>query len=281
MRVYLLDKNIVEDIRSSLNNIPSPGVALARSVDRKGAIISPLLSIAEGNIRKPQTSGEILSSMRIETQAVGMFYNHARTDAHYLQNNDVELIIALGTHWREKTKELLPLANSLQVLLSRTYSISDTKDVFSKIDLLCGSHSVSRVHPLVTCAIACLYGNMSARRVIKPAKNPSEGDSYNAVSDIRMLLETAYLREMFQKHSPNMGVSLLSGDKKLNEFARDIGVVVEKSILLTDFNLQLVNFKATIDKKLFPMLNNKPKELAYIYSYFEESEKDFNLNLSR
>ncbi|MFM0184163.1 hypothetical protein PQR25_00075 [Paraburkholderia nemoris] len=271
MALYLLDKNVVEDIRNSQKSTASPGIALARKVDRKGSTISPILAIVEGSTRQPQAPNEIHSSLMADTQAVGMFYRHARTDAKALQDLDVEMIISFGTHWREKTAMLMPLGNALQMLLSRTYSTGDAKGVLTQIGSLCRTHSVERVHPLVTCAIACLYGHNGARKVLKPAQNPSEGDSYNAIADIRMLLEAAYIRRMWQEQSPREPVNLLSSDKNLNDFSRAIAVVAESSIPLHDLNVEVVRFKSTINEALFPSLMTKPKEMAYVYSYFYES----------
>jgi hypothetical protein len=35
MAIYLLDKNVVDDIKTSLKGIQSTGAALARAIDRK------------------------------------------------------------------------------------------------------------------------------------------------------------------------------------------------------------------------------------------------------
>lgn len=278
MALYLLDKNVVEDIHKSLRGIASPGIALARKVDRKGSTVSPILAIAEGSTRKPQASNEMHSGLIDDSQAVAMFYRQARTDAKALQDLGVEMAITFGTHWREKTAVLLPLGNALQTLLARTYSIVDAKDVLTKIDSLCRTHSVERVHPLVTCAIACLFGHRGARKVLKPAQNPSEGDSYNAIADIRMLLETAYIRRMWQQKHPLEPVNLLSNDKNLNDFSRAIGVIAEASMPLHDLSVEFVRFRSTINETLFPALKEKPTEMAYVFSYLQEcAEADARL----
>lgn len=272
MALYLLDKNVVEDIHKSLNNKAAPGIALARKVDRKGNTISPILAIAEGSTRRPQAPNEIHDGLMADTQAVAMFYRQARTDAKALRDGGVEMAITFGTHWREKAAKLMPLGNALQILLSRTYSAIDARGVLTKIESLCRDHSLDKAHPLVTCAVACLYGHSGARKVIKPANNPSEGDSYNAIADIRMLLETAYIRRMWQEDSHRESVNLLSGDKNLNFFSKAIAVTAESSTPLRDLNLEVVRFKATINEALFPSLLSKPKEMAYVYSYFRDGD---------
>lgn len=275
--IYLLDKNIVEDIKKSLNNTASTGAALARSIDRKGAIVSPMLSIAEGSFRKPQTQDEMLNSLIVETRAIGMFYKHARTDANFLREVAVKMVMAFEPHWRGKFNELMPLAIELKKLLYRTYSVRDAKDIFRKIDSLCSKHSIPRVHPLVVCAIACLYGHSGARRVLKPSMNPSEGDAYNAISDIRMLMDTAYISQMFRQRASNKLVKLLSNDIKLNEFSQEIQIFSDGDIFATNSNEKLINHRVIISKNLFPMLMNNEKEINFIYSYFDGNEKLFNI----
>lgn len=269
MGLYLLDKNVVEDIQKSLKNTPSPGIAFARKVDKKWNIVSPLLAIVEGSVRRPQSPSEVYSRLMADARAVGMFYRRASTDAKALTDMSVEMIITFGAHWRDATEKLLPLSRKLQKLLSRTYSVIDAKTVLMEIDSLSRLHSVEREHPLIVCAIACLYGHSAARKILKPAQRSSDGHAYNSVADIRMLLETAYIRRMWQEKNPRESVNLLSGDKNLNEFSKAIAVTAESSTPLHDLKVEVVRFKSTITDALFPSLVRKPKEREYLYSYFK------------
>ena len=71
MPLYILDKNIVEDIRKSL--VDHPSVELARSVDIKGNSVSPILSIAEGRVRRPQGKDEMHNSLLNDIRLVESF----------------------------------------------------------------------------------------------------------------------------------------------------------------------------------------------------------------
>ncbi|MDC8757478.1 hypothetical protein [Janthinobacterium fluminis] len=268
MPLYILDKNIVEDIRKSL--VDHPSVELARSVDIKGNSVSPILSIAEGRVRRPQGKDEMHNSLLNDTRLVESFYKNARTDTEFLKHFGMEMIETFGVHWEEKASILMPIVKELQVLLARTYSLTDAKDIFMKIDSLRQRHRLNRRHPLVACAVACLYGNLSARKVLKPAHNPEEGDSYNAVADIRMLMETAYIRQMVREIFPLAEVNLLSSDKGLNEFARESMITADASTPFYDLNVRIVDFKATITDELFPFLKSKPKNMIKVKSYFSE-----------
>ncbi|MDO3624439.1 hypothetical protein Q3O98_25535 [Ralstonia pseudosolanacearum] len=270
MALYLLDKNIVEDISGSLRGVSSPGVRIARAIDRKGNMVSPILAIMEGSFRQPQRADETDQSLAEDTQVVGMFYRHARTDANALVDLRMGMSIILGAHWREKITRLMPLTAELQRLLARTYSVVDARGAFQQIVALCRMHAVEFVHPVVTCAVACLYGHDGARKVLKPAQNPTEGDSYNAMADIRMLMETAYIRRLWQQAAPRENVTLYSRDKNLNEFAKAIRIVVDQSTPLSDLNMEVVSFTSTISEALFPNLAAKPKELKRVLTLFRE-----------
>lgn len=272
--LYLLDKNVVEDIRGSLKGICLPGIHFARQIDHKRSIVSPLLAIVEGSLRRPQVSSEIYDNLVRDTQMVAMFYRQARTDAKALQQLGAEMIVTFGAHAREKIVRLMPLARELQTLLSRTFSLVDARTTLRDIDSLARTYSVELSHPLVTCAVACLYGHTGARKVLKPAIVPSEGDSYNALADVRMLMETAYIRRMWQQNRPWEKVFLHTGDKNLNDFAKILSVVAEGSILLKDLNQEFVTFKSTITEALFPDLRRDPKEMDRVLAYVRATRQD-------
>ena len=109
MAIYLLDKNVVEDIKQSLKGVRTEGAAIARVIDRKGNTVSPLLSILEGSVRKAQSGPELLDQLMADTQAVGLFYRLAKTDSKYLRTFSAAMVAALAPHMREKTGALVPL----------------------------------------------------------------------------------------------------------------------------------------------------------------------------
>ncbi|MEJ2630293.1 MAG: hypothetical protein P8014_05300 [Acidihalobacter sp.] len=280
MTVYVLDKNIVEDIHKSLRGLPSEGVALARKIDRKANMVSPLLAIVEGSLRRPQSTTELYDTLRRDSNALGKFYRKARTDKEFLQQQSAEMIITFGAHTREKSSSLIPLTRALQKLLERTYSVVDARGILQQIDEL-SQETVGRCgHPLFACAIACLYGHAGAKNVLKPRENPTEGDAYNAVTDVRMLIETAYIRRMWQKMDPRENVYLYTRDKHLNDFAKVINVVSNGSASIDDLNLELVNFSSTVtDPRLFPNLRNNPKEMERVFSYLRDSNREPTLSV--
>lgn len=271
LTLYLLDKNVVENIRGSLKGTRSPQIRLAREIDRKGSTVSPLLAIVEGSARRPQLASEVHDCLVRDTHAVGMFYRQARTDAKALQDLSTEMIVTFGAHFREKSSALMPLAKALQALLARTFSLVDARDVLKRIDELARTHAQQRAHPLISCAVACLYGHTGARNVIKPTHNPLDGDAYNAVADIRMLMETAYLRRIWQAARPWEKVLLHSGDMNLNKFGKVLNVVAQGAANLNFVDEEAVSFSSTISEALLPNLATHPKEFERILAYLRDT----------
>lgn len=277
MTLYLLDKNIVEDIRGSLKGIRSPHIRFAREIDRKPNTVSPLLSIVEGSARTPQSASEIHDSMIRDVQAVSMFYSQANTDSAALTRLGPEMAITFGAHVREKSLRLMPLASELQKLLARTYSTIDARRVLQEIESLAQENSVELAHPLVSCAIGCLYGHSGARDVLKTGLNGSEGDSYNTVLDIRLLMEAAYIRQMWQQDRPWQQVRIRTRDKGLNRLAADLAVVATGSTSLPGLELELINYTSTLSEALFPNLAREPRELERVMSRMRDGRQDTSL----
>lgn len=271
MALYLLDKNVVEDIKKSLKGIPTAGVAQARAIDRKGNTISPLLSILEGSAQRALSGPELHDQLMIESQAVGMFYRWARTDSDYLQKLGASMVAALAPHMREKTDVLVPLAMKLQALLARQANHLDARKMLPQIDSLAAEHAVNLSHPLVSCAIACLYQSSSARKVLKPAVTPNAEVAYNAVVDIRFMMEAAYIRKMWNAKGWRESVQLFSGDKNLNELARMLEIRVETTFTSNEFGYEVVTFTSTVSEKMLPNLRKLPKEMERVLAYLRTS----------
>ncbi|MCE4554258.1 hypothetical protein [Pelomonas cellulosilytica] len=271
MALYLLDKNIVEDIKKSLKGVPTSGVALARAIDRKGNIASPLLSIMEGSSQRGQTGAELHDQLMVESQAVGMFYHHARTDAEYLQEMGTSAAAAFAPHMREKSSALVPLAMELQRLLPQQRNYLDARSELPKIDALAVEHGVPLAHPLVTAAVACLYGNVAARGVLKPAVNPTSEGAYNAVADFRLMMETAYIRNMWNERGSRQSVRLHSADKHLNTLSRLLEIKVQTAFSSEEAAREIVSFESTMKKELLPSLREREKEMQRALDYLRAS----------
>lgn len=271
MKIYLLDKNVVEDIKASIKGIPTAGVAFARSIDRKGNIVSSLLATMEGCKQRAQSGSEFHDQLMVDSQSVGMFYRWARTDSEYLRTFASSAVAAFAPHMREKANALVPLAMRLQALVVHQRKWEEARTMLSKLDELAAEHDVNLSHPLLICAIACLYGSRPARRVLKPAVSPTHEGAYNAITDIRLVMEVAYVRKMMADRIPRAIVRLHTSDKPLNALARIIDIRVETSYAIDDLAHEIVSFSSTLSKDLLPNLQAQPKEMERVLSYLSAS----------
>lgn len=271
MALYLLDKNVVEDIKKSLKGIPSSGAAFARAIDRKGNTVSPLLSILEGSVQKAQSGPEFHDQLMVDTLAVSMFYRWVRTDSEYLRSLGATTVAALAPHMREKTSGLVPLIMELQALVVHQRSWKDARHALQQIDALATQHAVNLSHPLVTCAVSCLYGSKPARGVLKPAVNPTPEGAYNAIADIRLAMEAAYIVRMRNEHVPRENIRLYSSDKDLNAFARMLEIRVDTSLASDEFDREIVSFTSTMSGNLLPSLRIHPKEMELVLDHLRAS----------
>ncbi|WAC71032.1 hypothetical protein OU995_15600 [Roseateles sp. SL47] len=270
MPLYLLDKNVVEDIKDGLAGRSGQGERFARAIDKSGNTISPILAIMESGTGQPPTAEATLESMRVDSQAVGLFYTHARTDSTYFAEDGLTAVTALAQHMRDKTQALMPLANELRAVLWRTFSLEDAWPVVQKIDDLARHAQVSIGHPLVACAIACLYGHEGARDLLKPAKTPNAADAYNPVVDIRLMMETAYIRELWNEAGSKMTVRLYSQDRGLNEFSKQFNISVSRTRIRLNVGEQEVMFSAVVSDVLLPNLQRSKKQHRKVMSFLKE-----------
>lgn len=268
MALYLLDKNIIVDIHHSLRGRGSEAIAEARRVDIARNTVSPLLAILEGSVQRAQTVEEAVTQLEMDARAVGRFYRYATTDSKYLQEVAVDMAEVLGAHWLQKTSYLVPLCQSLQEILARTYSVIDARSVLDGLVSKCEEAGVPLSHPLATCAVACLYGNKSARKVIKPSAEPTREGAYNAVSDIRMIMESAYIRKLWQTGAKQEPVHLLSRDIHLNEFAKMVSVRVELATSDPHADQESVTYRVSVGGELFPSIASNDREIARVMELY-------------
>ncbi|MCE4058719.1 hypothetical protein LXM60_00660 [Pandoraea sputorum] len=261
MALYLLDKNVVEDIHASLAGEQSKHIREAREIDRPNNIVSPILAIMEGSSQLPQTAAQMTASLKKDADAVKKFYTNARTDAHALLNPELDMVSAFAPHMRKKAGDLMPFVRIVQPLLARTYSIADARDIRSNIDKTAKSFSLPLAHPLVTCALSCLYNHDAARKVLKPTLNPTDESAYNAVADIRILMDVAYIRDLWNANQQShMPVRLHSRDKKLNQLDKLLKISAQGGNRLRGAkgDLELIQFTATRSPELFPSAHATP-----------------------
>lgn len=208
----------------------------------------------EGSRRQAQSPEELSNQLTQDVEAISKFFNKAKTDSPFLSLFDFKASPELSAHVSRATDELIEPTMKLQALLVNTLNIDSARTKISDIIKIASDAQVALQHPLTVCAVACLYGSGPARGVLKPAQNPTEEGAYNAVIDIRHLMDTAYIRELWNRGNGMGSVRLLSRDKNLNNLARMFQLAVSNNTVHG-----CVEFCGNLDKDLFPNLKNNQK----------------------
>lgn len=100
--------------------------------------------------------------------------------------------------------------------ISRNKRLSVAQEIVSKAKSL----SVSPQHPVVILALACLYGNQSAKKIMKFKANPEKFECDNAYADIAIMQRVSKLENLLHKANKKYKVELLSGDEALNTISK-------------------------------------------------------------
>ena len=219
--LFLLDRNAVSLIlRHSRATIIRGGteyrhIRQLERLDKRGNLISLFASTLEGINPKKETitSDYRIRCLRDEINAVKNFYKKARTDADFLSSRASILSSCDMFDSFPRCMHFLCEASSLlyQPVSSTTYD-TVCHDIL-EIAKIC---DIPKGHPVVMCALACLYGNEDARDMLKFKKNYSFSTAYNAMSDITTILFTASTNELMRsQHSSNSKIHFFSFDKAL------------------------------------------------------------------
>lgn len=228
--IFFLDRNIIsmikdinlgkdmsdehkQDILDKLNRI-----------DQRENIITPILSVFEGEHGRLDTEDEIKNTVKKETYVLKNFFKKATVD-------------------KSIYKELLPLF--LEGKLSPEFNI----DIFNKIKFLqvvnayiyqpvspavraefkdnivnhLSEFKIDKCNPIVVAVLCTLYGNEVCRKILKPKEDVNKTNYYNAVMDFQHFSIYATLAgQMKGNYSGKQGAFIdcqfLTSDKSLNEF---------------------------------------------------------------
>jgi hypothetical protein len=188
MAVYLLDRDIVIDIeKHAKDGTETPQLTYARSIDVDGNMVSPLLAVVEGMFGHRQTHEEMRSTLTKETALLADFYQHAVTDRRFLDEAAQDMAKAFVEQGRKDYQKYAPL---IRTFLGRLGNTPPRREALKLMDwalMEARHHSVEVAHPITLAAIACIHGNLAARKILKPKAGPElveEGDVYGAYSDL-------------------------------------------------------------------------------------------------
>jgi len=255
MRIYLLDRNAIAVVKDSVagKNVDIKRLAKLRSIDIRGNVISPLLSIIEGQSGKKETRDQLRETLKKECNALSEFFKIARTDSEYLVEYEDQFSEAFSGEIETKFDDYLDLVKLSHKLLAEPKSNKQLiQDEFLQF---AHKRGISPGHTTVICCLATLYGNKDARKVLKPKLKSTDEEldrrSHNAVSDLLILSRMQNVRAILSpRDQKNTIIKHLTFDDGLNGFLKAISVLgchrIDSETTSTD---------VIYTKSLFPDLN--------------------------
>lgn len=227
--LYMLDICVVGATKlteESLKNQPRKAnlVTELRNLDKPNNCFSYLCALMEkvSDSRGMLTSDELKDQILADISYLRSFFKKAR-----VAEQDEFLIAFLeelmGEPIENKRAEYLSFLEKLNNNFKLQNSISPKKRLgkAKEIILEASSLTISTQHPIVTIALACLYGNLSAKKLMKFKENKNEFDAENALADILLISRFAKIKLEIEHHGRNGSgyprVSFITDDNGLSE----------------------------------------------------------------
>lgn len=165
---------------------------------------------------------ELKNQILADVTSLKTFFQAARfyETEDYLVNYLDEL---LGCSIEDKRAEYLHFINNLNNEFT-LYNRTSPTDRFAKAKKIISDASaltISTQHPIVTIALACLYENQSAKKIMKFRANRHKFDAENALADILLISRFAKIKLELEHHGRNGAqykrVALITDDDGLSK----------------------------------------------------------------
>jgi len=216
-----LDRNVVISIKHLLAGVPQSNSREIAALDKRGFVVSPLLSALEADQGANRNREAIAESLRLEASAVSRYFKKATTDSDFLASDpDAIATIFAPAFEREAVVEMEFVAD-----LQRRLVTQSGKDVAEREFLEVASYIESKGqmlgHPASLIALACTLGSHYARKVLNPKKDPSAALTFNALADIEKIRLKNYIQHLDRT---GRTYEICTFDKGLNAMAKAIRV---------------------------------------------------------
>lgn len=253
-----------QDLKGTVSEPPSIKFLRRNDVAHNAISYLPALMEKSSDMRSNFTTHGLLEEARRDLNALQSFFKSARVyeTAEFAEQWIRELkgihVEKLGPSYHE----FLDYLNALQLFnkISPAKRIDITKAICGRARDL----KISNAHPVVLIAIACIYGCVSAMKVMKFKRNPKEFSSSNALGDIQAIQRVGKLTQLVAPQDATPGgfvrTSFVTDDGHLRRlykffFVNEVTESKHAEFAMTTFQITV---KAN---KLFPDLYGPDNEL--------------------
>lgn len=214
--MYFLDINAIDLIKKSGNGAPLPArkaalLARLRDIDRAGNRVSCLLALMEKvNDRKSALSdGRLRGEIQSDVAFTRRFFIHAKPGDP--ENFHLEYFDGVrGGMVEQNEPNYLKFLRTVNDRHRLAFTVSAKKRFEKAKDLIASADElqIDRRHPVVVLALACLYDNLDARKVMKFTEKPADYRAENVLADVmtigRFLERKIELEEMGRRGESSM-----------------------------------------------------------------------------
>lgn len=200
--LYILDICVVNATKltsASLKKNPRKNnlVNYLRELDRPNNCFSYLFALMEkvSDSRGLDTDEELEMKILSDLESMRNFF----INSQIIESNDFILNFLKELRGNPIEKKRVDYLNFLRVLndqfkLSNPISPAQRFNIAKKIIEQTKNFNFSRQHPIVTIGLASLYGNISAKRLLKFKANPQKFDAENVLADIMLITRFAGIK---------------------------------------------------------------------------------------
>ena len=230
--LYMLDICVVSATKltgESLEKRPRQASLIAEllDLDQPNNGFSYLFALMEkvSDSRGILTSDELKKQILADLSALREFFktasvvesdNFVITFLEEMKGEPIESKRAEYLNFIEKLNNHFKLQNPT----SPKQRLDKAKEIIQEADAL----TISIQHPIVAIALACLYGNLPAKRLMKFKTDPSKFDAENALADVLLISRFAKIKLEIEHDGRNGGryprVDFITDDNGLSEIVK-------------------------------------------------------------
>ena len=252
--LYLLDRNIVNLIKKAnkkekvIDAKKTEKLNFLFSIDNSKSVVSPILSMIEGQKGRQESYGEKIEVAEKESREIEKFFSRAKTDRTTISDT-IDLFAETFQFSQEldwdSTENFLRESTPHIAQKVAKENLEDIKNIIINI---ASNNKIPKSHLAVILCLSCLYGCESSREVIKPHRKDK---IYNAMNDIYVIPRINLIKAIQKSLGvKNVEIEFVTCDEGLEETMKH----VEISVLGITNDYEGIIQKVRYKKPLFPQL---------------------------
>lgn len=215
--LHLLDRNAVSLIKEhnsgKVQTDPKKVKFLdhLKSLDRPENLVTPLLSIIEGEKGREDSGEEKAVCQRKESEAIRVFFRFATTDSDNLDAMGTQLSLTFTAYQEGQWAARAAFLKVAAPLIVQPVAKAKRREAEDKLIAAAASEGLAHDDVLNILCLATLHESEHARALLKPKLV----NAYNVLSDLQFIHLTQQIKSIAQKHHLPIHIAVVSMDEGL------------------------------------------------------------------